>query len=386
MFSVFDQFDLLEPFSVAATPDTWAGFCDLLSDTDGVYLDAASSVQYQDAAGTTPAGADDPVGLIEDVCGTNDASQSTSAAQPTRKVDANGQYWFFDGVDDQIEIQIPAGGITGTAIWGFRQGTVVAGVDIPEGTYTWPPTAGYRPDDELVAFYLIDRALTASEKNAAVAEMVAAGAGDVSGWGIVETFIRAWRSNSELTSFPLIDTSNGTSFRSAWQGCSGLTSFSLLDTSNGTNFYAAWQGCSSLTSFPLLDTSNGTSFALAWRNCSGLTSFPLLDVSSGTSFLYAWQDCSSLTSIPAGMFDTWTGTPDANCFVAAWDGCSSLTAQSVENILVSIDTSGQSAPASGVDITIDYDTGTGSLSSATTTAITSLKGKGWTVTINGIAQ
>jgi hypothetical protein len=51
--------------------------------------------------------------------------------------------------------------------------------------------------------------------------------------------------------------------------------------------------------------------------------------------------------------------------------------------LTSIDTSGVSAPASGVDITIDY---AGGDISAAATAITNLKARGWTVTINGVAQ
>jgi hypothetical protein len=87
------------------------------------------------------------------------------------------------------------------------------------------------------------------------------------------------------------------------------------------------------------------------------------------------------------MFDYWSpGTPSSSCFVNAWDGCSSLTATSVENILNSIATSGVDAPASGPDITIDYDDGTGppDISSAVTT----LKAcsPAWTITLNGVLQ
>jgi phage tail sheath gpL-like len=76
-------------------------------------------------------------------------------------------------------------------------------------------------------------------------------------------------------------------------------------------------------------------------------------------------------------------TPVSDCFVQTWDGCSSLSATSVENILNSIDTSGQSAPAS-VDITIDYNAGSGTPN--ITTAVTNLKSRGWTITLNGAAQ
>ena len=200
----------------------------------------------------------------------------------------------------------------------------------------------------------------------------------------VTNFFGAWNSCSSLTSFPLLDTSSVTNFQKTWQYCSSLTSFPLLDTSSGTIFLTAWYNCSSLTSFPLIDTSRGTNFQNAWYGCSSLTSFPALDTSSGTNFYHAWRNCSSLTTFPAGFFDSWTGIPVDNCFVQAWDNCSSLTATSVENILNSIDTSGQSAPASGVDITIDYDAGTGTPSIST--AVTNLKSRGWTITLNGVAQ
>ena len=197
-------------------------------------------------------------------------------------------------------------------------------------------------------------------------------------------FSGAWRSCSSLTSFPLINTAAGTNFGRAWEACSSLTSFPLIDTSSGTNFYSTWVNCSSLTSFPSINIAAGTTFYSAWANCSSLTSFPSINTVAGTYFNGSWKNCSSLTTFPANFFDSWTGTPDIGCFVNAWDGCSSLTATSVENILNSIDTSGQSAPASSVDITIDYDAGTGTPS--VSTAVTNLKSRGWTITLNGVAQ
>ena len=197
-------------------------------------------------------------------------------------------------------------------------------------------------------------------------------------------FSGAWRSCSSLTSFPLINTAAGTNFGRAWEACSSLTSFPLIDTSSGTNFYSTWVNCSSLTSFPSINIAAGTTFYSAWANCSSLTSFPSINTVAGTYFNGSWKNCSSLTDFPANFFDSWTGTPDIGCFVNAWDGCSSLTATSVENILNSIDTSGQSAPASSVDITIDYDAGTGTPS--VSTAVTNLKSRGWTITLNGVAQ
>ena len=196
-------------------------------------------------------------------------------------------------------------------------------------------------------------------------------------------FASAWIGCSSLTSFPLIDTSSGTTFNNTWYLCSSLTSFPLIDTSSGTNFQAAWRQCSSLTSFPLLDTSSGTNFLEAWIVCSSLTSFPLLNISNGTNFREAWSACPLLADFPAGFFDTWTGVPVANCFFQTWNGCASLTPTSVVNILTSLDTSGVSAPATGKDITISY---AGGDISAASTAITNLKSRSWTVTINGVPQ
>ena len=191
-------------------------------------------------------------------------------------------------------------------------------------------------------------------------------------------FNNTWLNCSSLVSFPLLNTSSGTSFSDAWHDCTSLTSFPLIDTSSGTNFTYTWYNCSNLTSFPLIDTSSGTGFTAAWQNCSSLTSFPLIDTSSGTNFFYAWNNCTSLTDFPANMFDT-TGTLVAIAFQNAWSNCA-LTAQSIENILVSLDTNGASS------ITLDIDGGTNAAkttwSAAAVTAYDNLIVKGWTISFN----
>ena len=192
------------------------------------------------------------------------------------------------------------------------------------------------------------------------------------------SFSQAWYGCNSLTSFPLIDTSSGTDFYAAWYGCNSLTSFPLINASSVTNFYAAWYNCNSLTSFPLIDTSSGTGFSYAWYGCTSLTSFPLIDTSSGTNFSYAWYNCNSLTSFPANMFDT-TGTLSATAFQNTWFNCA-LTAQSIENILVSLDTNGQS----NIELTISGGTNAGqsTWTAAANTAYTNLINKGWTITSN----
>ena len=249
-------------------------------------------------------------------------------------------------------------------------------------------------------------------------------------------FFEAWRFCNSLTSFPLIDVSSGTNFENTWWSCSSLTSFPAINFSSGTKFTSCWRDCTSLTSFsatnftaitatnafdsafrnwtsftgafPQLTTDSSHPFSAeygwngnkmssfggltdatsitkvrhAWENCNNLTAFPYMDFANCSDFSRSWRNCSSLVTFPANVFDN-MNTPVSDCFVQAWDGCTSLTATSVENILNSIDTSGQSAPAS-VDITIDYNAGSGTPN--ITTAVTNLKSRGWTITLNGAAQ
>jgi len=110
----------------------------------------------------------------------------------------------------------------------------------------------------------------------------------------------------------------------------------------------------------------------------------------------AWQECTNLTTFPANFFDNWSPSSVTNSvFHETWGDCTSLTAQSVENILTSLDTSGVYGTDTGASggtqladnaIDIEYDTATGSLSTATNSAIASLKNKNWSVTINNVIQ
>jgi hypothetical protein len=203
-----------------------------------------------------------------------------------------------------------------------------------------------------------------------------------------------WFGCTSLTSFPLLDTSLVQDFRNTWYNCSSLTSFPLIDTSSGTDLSNAWFGCSSLTTFPAINAPSVTDFYRAWRGCSSLTSFPLINPESALRFRETWYGCTSLTTFPANFFDNWS-PPSlySKTFDNAWYNCTSLTAQSVENILTSLDTSGvygTNTGASGgtqlADNTIDIDYDGTTLSSSTSTAITSLKSKNWAISINSVIQ
>ncbi len=112
-------------------------------------------------------------------------------------------------------------------------------------------------------------------------------------------------------------------------------------------------------------------FTGTWQGCTGLTSFPALNFDNGTIFEATWFNCTSLVDFPANMFDNCTATN----FNLAWRGCA-LSSQSVDNILVSLDTAGQS------NGTVLIDQGTNSYPGAAGLAAkTSLEARGWTVII-----
>ena len=104
--------------------------------------------------------------------------------------------------------------------------------------------------------------------------------------------------NSTFSTFPAegLDFSQKTDFQSCWYNCFNLSSFPIIDTSNGTNFYFTWGYCI-FTEFPMLNMSNGTNFSGTWIYCSAMTTMPALDLSGGTDFKYAWKLCNHLTNL-----------------------------------------------------------------------------------------
>ena len=159
-----------------------------------------------------------------------------------------------------------------------------------------------------------------------------------------------------------------TSQQSAFSGCSNMN-ISATDIGhfeNVTNFTASWFLCTSLTSFPLIDTSSGTSFSTTWQY-TDILSFPLLDTSSGTNFFRTWRN-SNITLFPPNAFDNNIASNYNGSF-----GATKLTTQSIDDILVSLDTSGVSNGT--------FQQSGGQAPSATGIAAKdSLVAKGWTIT------
>ena len=301
---------------------------------------------FQDTAGTTPVTVNgDPVGLVLDNSGNGiNATQSVSSKRMVYKTSPPSLY--LDKVDDELIINVPAGGWVGTMVLATVNGTASYGVNIPAGDYKLG--GQYFSSSNIVGALFRDGALTDIEKSDVEGYFVDNGA--LASYGGVVSFDMAWRDFTAITDFPLIDTSSGISFSRAW-------------------YY-----CSSLTSFPLIDTSSGTDFIYTWDKCSSLTSFPLIDLSSGNNFYRAWHYCSSLTSFPENAFDNIKG---GNFLYAFYN--TNLNQESIDGILVSLVTSGISTG------TRRFSQSGGSAPSVGTgqPAIDTLRSRGWDITVTG---
>lgn len=279
---------------------------------------------------------------------------STESTGDRARVVQNSEI-FYDGVNSEIGFTLTSQ-FTGKIISATTQGILVADVSISAGARELnnmgvsplaTPSPGSLESKGLML--LSDSTSTAALTTAFIKQ------GAVKSFAERTDFTSAFRSQG-LTSFPVIATENGKKFTNAWRDFDGTT-FPLLDFTSGVQLTSAWKVCSQLTSFPA-----GTSFP------------------SGTDFQTTWNTCGDLVDFPPNAFDG-IGTPTTSMFFNTWGGCNSLSATSVDNILDSIDASGQSAPGTGPTIDIDYDVATGVPAYAT---LASLKGKGWVPTVNSV--
>ncbi len=361
------------------------------------------------------------------------ATQSTANHQP---VSDGFKVTFADNTD---HLDIPSTSQAGWQIVGTSLGCfmyrVNANAQVRLNLLGYRGNASYRKAGDLYGVMLLPESASSSDIESARKLLIDRGSLDGS---LSASYFAAWIGRNDIVEFKSVDLSSATSVESAWQSCGSLTTFPALNLSGATNvayawfldssldnfgaidarnasiFLNTWRGCTALTSFPagakLGTSASNVNFSSAWKS-SGLTSFPALELNNGNNFVLAFDACSNLTSLETGIsfsanasniafygaflnctslvdfppraFDGF-GTPANDSFLNTWLGCSALSANSVENILVSIDTSGQSAPSSGPQITISYNVSTGSLSAATNTAVTSLKSKGWSIIVNNV--
>ena len=225
-------------------------------------------VLWQDVEGTVPVMSDgDPVGLMLDQSGNgNHATQVTSAA----RMAYSGGYLVPDGVDDNIDIPIGSGFVGDFALI-LSTGPIFGSIDTKtDGGWAYTKTAGFIPDGDIHAIVVLDRALTAAEKQRIVSHFSE---------GIISrpsTVTNAFRDRTDLTALDTsrVDWTQVTDAASAFRGCSGLTTPpDVSGWTQVTDAASAFRGCSGLTTPP--DVSGWTQVtdaAHAFRDCSGLTS------------------------------------------------------------------------------------------------------------------
>ena len=185
---------------------------------------------------------------------------------------------------------------------------------------------------------------------------------------------------SGLTSFPSDwDASKLRSCQESWASCRDMDNFPSLAFTNCQDLAYAWYYNDKATTYAApTDTANVRLWNATWyQNTSGPSTFPSLDYSAGVQFNSAWLNCP-IENFPANQFDT-TGELISTAFNEAFKNCR-LTAASIENILVSLDTNGQS------NIQLSIDGGSNAAKStwtaAANTAYDNLIAKGWTISFN----
>lgn len=289
------------------------------------------------------------------------ATQFTASRQPELESTPSGLALNLSG-NNQLAFQIQAQ-FTGKILVATTRGSYVADIDIPAGTrvlrglgVNLSAVTAYAP---LVGFMLVE-SITDAEVEQAMEFFERYGARPLHDFDNISlhTIDHFWRGSLWHTSFPAID-------------------FPQTRSMNHT-FY----NMKALTEFPTIGVGNVLSFVQCWRQCSSLVTFPELDLASGVNFSGAWRRCTKLEHFPPNRFDN-MGKPNNGCFLNTWLGCRSLTVESVNNILKSIDASGQNAPSVKPHITIDYDETTGTPDA---TSVANLTSRGWQVTINRVTQ
>lgn len=117
-------------------------------------------------------------------------------------------------------------------------------------------------------------------------------------WSAVTSMKGIFSHCSNLTTIPLLDTSNVKDMYEAFDACSKLVSISLIDTSNVTNMMYAFYSCRSLQALPALNTSMVTNMQSMFNGCFNLTTIPLLNTSKITTsgLVSTFYNCSALSN------------------------------------------------------------------------------------------
>ncbi len=180
---------------------------------------------------------------------------------------------------------------------------------------------------------------------------------------------------SGITACPNWDFSSLTTTDSMFEGCASLTTLpSTLNFSNSTNAQGMFDDCISLAAIPALDFSSVVEGRSIFQGCTSLVTFPSgITFDSLTRTSQMFYGCSSLANFPAGVFDTTGNFGPGVYHLFTFQGCA-LTPQSIENILVSLNTNSVAIPR--LDLGGGTNAGMSTWSTAALAAWNSLRSNG----------
>ena len=318
--------------------------------------------------------------------------QSTLNDQPT----TDGYTITFNDSAEHLEFENSASqNLSGWQICGTSLGTFAYRVQGAVAELNLLGNFGYlRKAGDSYGVILLPESASAADIEQSRSLLIDRGAAD----GLTASNLSSfWRNRFDITEFKPINCDNSEVLSSTWRNMQNMVNFPISGSllSSCVSIGSAFRDCHSMLSVPPLSLPLCTAFNGAFNDCRGLTSFPLfLDISRGRSFNGTWGNCLNLADFPANFFNDWTPSSIlSGVFHNTWVSNLALTAVSVGNILQSIDESGQHATDDGTSggtaldnagIDIDYNVATGSLSAATTAAVTSLKAKGWSIVVNNV--
>lgn len=137
--------------------------------------------------------------------------------------------------------------------------------------------------------------------------------------GLVNDVAQMFLNCYALTSIPLFDTSNVTSFTATFRTCTSLNSIPLFNTAknisfnftfantslvtipqfntiNVTNMSSMFNGCKTIQTIPVLNTSNVLNMNSMFSGATGLVTIPAMDLVKVTDMAFMFSTCNSLVS------------------------------------------------------------------------------------------
>lgn len=286
-----------------------------------------------------------------------------------------------DEVDDNMAIDFTGqGGIEGTLVQGGTGGTFIALINIPDGLWEFVRWPDRFPLSDLTGIIISGGVMSDFDSSRAVSSLRANGAGvgltgvsDISYWfdgraDIVRLYVADW------------DVSGVTTAVGFCRDCNNLAELDVADwdVSNVVNFTDFIGDCTQIAALDVSnwDVSSAVDFLGFAYDCEQITELDLSNwnAPNATSFALLARGCISLTTVKvaAANFAGSACTDFENAFTNT-----NLSLESITDILVAIDNSGESSG------TFNQSGGASPNGAVGLAAIASLRARGWTISVTG---